>query len=88
MDEQAKLARAKQKVEAMMGFYIHLIVFTLVIILLFAINYADGPDWWVQWPLLGWGIGIAVHAFAVFGRMPNRITLWQLRKIRDLKERM
>lgn len=88
MDEQTKLARAKQQVEAMTGFYIHLVVFTLVILLLFAINYTDGPDWWVQWPLLGWGAGVLAHGLAVFGRMPNRITHWQLRKIRQLKERM
>jgi hypothetical protein len=88
MDEHEKLALAKQRVEAMTGFYIHLTAFIIVNAILFIIDAMSGPGWWVQWPILGWGIGIVVHALVVFGRSPNFITNWQLRKIRELKERM
>ena len=90
MNEHEKAAKAAQMVEAMTGFYIHLIVFVLVMVLLFVINWATLEDnvWWVIWPLLGWGLGVALHAFAVYGSTPQFVTNWQLRKIKELKDKM
>lgn len=89
MDEHAKAAKAMQQVEAMTGFYIHLVVFVLVMILLLVINLLATPEvWWVQWPLLGWGLGVALHALAVFGQVPRFIADWQLRKVKELKDKM
>jgi hypothetical protein len=88
MDEHEKLSRAKQKVEAMTGFYIHLAAFVAVNALLCVINILSGAPWWVQWPILGWGIGIIAHALAVFGSWPKFIANWQVRKIKELKDRM
>jgi hypothetical protein len=87
MDQQSKLVRAKQQVEAMTGFYIHAGVYALVNAGLLIINAATDPVWWVQWPILGWGIGLAAHGLAVFGRTPQFITNWQLRKIHQLNAR-
>ncbi|MEX0716554.1 MAG: 2TM domain-containing protein [Planctomycetaceae bacterium] len=61
---------ARKRVEARMGFYVHLAVYVVVNAILVTINLvkSDSPaDWWFYWPLLGWGIGIAFHAFKVFG---------------------
>jgi hypothetical protein len=90
MDEHEKLVRARQQVEALTGFYIHLVVFVLVMLVLLAVNWLATPDvWWVQWPFLGWGIGVAGHALLVFDSgAPGFITTWQLRKIRELKDKM
>lgn len=88
MDEREKLARATQQVEAITGFYIHFVVFVVVMVSLLVINWAASPFWWVQWPLLGWGLGVLLHAWAVFGQVPHFITNWQLRKIKQLKDKM
>ena len=88
MDEHEKLVRARQLVEAMTGFYIHLSVFVLVMAILFAVNIWASDVWWVQWPFLGWGIGVLVHGLLVFGQVPSFITRWQLRKIKELKDKM
>ena len=90
MNEHEKTAKAAQQVEAITGFYIHLIVFVLVMALLLVINWVTFTDgiWWVQWPLLGWGLGVALHAWAVFGSTPQFVTNWQLRKIKELKDKM
>ena len=88
MDEREKLARATQQVEAITGFYIHFAVFVVVMVLLLIINWLASPFWWVQWPFLGWGLGVLLHAWAVFGQVPNFITSWQLRKIKQVKDRM
>ena len=90
MDHHDKLLRAQRKVEEMTAFYVHLAVFVVVMALLVTVNAMTVAEdgWWVQWPLLGWGLGVLAHHWAVFGRTPAVVTNWQLRKIRELKERM
>lgn len=80
---QVKIARAKRRVAAMKGFYVHLLVFVLVVAGLFAINAASGGAWWVLWVLFGWGIVIA-HALAVFGRAPQAVAEWEERKVNQI----
>jgi hypothetical protein len=65
--EQQRYERARARVQALKGFYIHATAFAVVNIALFAINAGVGGVWWFYWPLLGWGIGLGVHALAVFG---------------------
>ncbi len=65
--EQQRYERARKRVEAIKGFYIHATAFVLVNIALFAINTLVGGAWWFYWPLIGWGIGLGVHAINVFG---------------------
>ena len=74
MVDQDALERAKKKVDAKIGFYIHLTVYVGVNLLLLIINLATLPeprkgffqDFWFYWPLLGWGIGIVFHALGVY----------------------
>ncbi len=79
-----KLRRAEDQVDAIIGFYVHLAVFAVVMGILIAINARSGGGWWVQWPVLGWGLGVLGHALAVFGRMPRTMARWRLRKIHRL----
>ncbi|MBS0244924.1 MAG: 2TM domain-containing protein [Proteobacteria bacterium] len=87
MTEAQKTARAADRVRDLTGYYIHLAVFTLTMVVLFALNMTD-PDWWVQWPLFGWGLGVAAHTWAVFGGGAEKLRRWQLRKIYELKSQM
>ncbi len=88
MTEAQKIARAKRRVEVLTGFYIHAGVFAVVLAGLFVINMVTESDWWVQWVLIGWGIGLAAHAALAFGGLGDRITQWQMRKIYRLKSQM
>src|SRR5262249_41868524 len=65
-EQDAKLRRARRRVAAIKGFYLHLLIFVLVMLGLSAINFAVGGPWWVLWGLLGWGVGLLAHAFDVF----------------------
>jgi len=48
-------------------------------IALFFVDYSDrGGAWRFYWPLAGWGIAVARHAFETFGHR------WERRKIRQL----
>lgn len=81
--EQERRERARQRVAEIKGFYTHLIIFIGVLAVLFAINVTSGGSWWIQWVFLGWGIGVAAHAFAIFGRTPGFISRWEKRKIEE-----
>lgn len=50
-----------------MGFYTHLSVYAAVILFLAILNLLTSPGTiWFHWPMLGWGIAVVIHAFAVF----------------------
>ena len=59
-------ARARRRVARKMGFYIHATVFALVNLGLFAINALTGEPHWARFPLMGWGLGLAIHAVVTF----------------------
>jgi hypothetical protein len=80
---EARLAHARRRVAALKGFYIHLIVFTLVLLGLLALNSATGGPWWVVWVFLGWGMGVLAHGLAVIGLGSRAIAAWEERKLRD-----
>lgn len=48
---------------------IHAGVFLAVNALLVLINLGSDGDYWFQWPLLGWGAGLALHAWIVSSRV-------------------
>ncbi len=87
MTEAQKIARAERRVQDMTGFYIHLAVFVAVMAMLVVLNLTD-PVWWVQWPLLGWGVGMLAHWWAVFGPGADMLRRWQLKKIYEMKSQM
>ena len=59
-------ARARRRVGRKMGFYIHATVFVLVNLGLFAINAVSGDPHWARFPLMGWGLGLAIHGLVTF----------------------
>ncbi|MEJ2366441.1 MAG: 2TM domain-containing protein [Deltaproteobacteria bacterium] len=67
MGDQEAYERAKSRVEAKIGFFIHLAVYLAVNTLLIIINISTSPQYlWFKWPLIGWGIGVIFHAIGVF----------------------
>lgn len=82
-DDVVELQRARRHVAALKGFYIHLFIFVCVMTGLFVINVATGTEWWAQWPLLGWGVGVVGHAVAIRAPVPQVAKDWEERKIRE-----
>lgn len=87
MVDRHRVAAAQQRVAEIEAFYIHLLSYGVVIALLTAINVYTGDEWWVQWVLLGWGIGVIAHAVALFATKPSFVTAWERRKFRELVRR-
>ncbi len=64
-DDLDKLAR--RRAGAKLGWYGHAAVYLVVNLFLFALSeYALGQRRWSIYPLLGWGLGLALHGVAVF----------------------
>ena len=88
MNDDAAYQRARKRVAAMRGFYIHLTVYLLVNVFLFLINIVTSPHYlWFYWPLLGWGIGLVAHRVSVFGFGGQFGHDWEERKAREIVER-
>ena len=86
--EETRYQKAKERVEAIKGLYIHLTVYVVVNLMLFSINMIASPDGlWFFWPLMGWGIGLAFHALSVFGFGRWFGADWEEKKIAELMKK-
>jgi hypothetical protein len=67
MDSRTSFDRTRRAGKARLGFTIHLAAYLAVNALLVFINLnTSSARLWFYWPLLGWGVGLLAHAFAVF----------------------
>jgi hypothetical protein len=71
MDDLFEHAMESERDKAINGFYTHFIIFLAVIAGLAIVNLVEGNAFWIQWVVLGWGIGIGYHAFKVFITRPR-----------------
>ncbi|MBA4318207.1 MAG: histidine kinase [Flavobacterium sp.] len=80
-NENTAYYRAKKRVEQLKGFYGNLISYCCVIPLLVFINLTYSPHFqWFWFSAAGWGFGLLMHAFKVFGYSTN----WEERKIQEI----
>lgn len=90
MDNEAALQRARRHVAALRSLYIHVTVYVIVNVLLFLINIVTTPhSLWFYWPLIGWGIGLLIHAMGVFGLFGGGWLgpEWEQRKVNEYMSR-
>lgn len=73
--------QARERIEELKGYYSHLAAYIAVNLFLFGLNMATSPGHlWFIYPLLGWGIGVAIHTAEVFWTGPD----WESRKMEEL----
>jgi hypothetical protein len=86
-EQDIKYQQAKERVSALRRFYVHLAVYLGINLLLFLINIIVSPTTlWFIWPLLGWGIAIALHAFSVLGQSRVLGADWEEKKIQEIMD--
>ncbi len=88
LTDREKYQAAKSHVAKLKGFYIHAGIFAAVMTGLIALDYAKGGVWWVQWPLIGWGLGLLGHAYLTFAPTKRTGPGWEERKIRETMKNM
>jgi len=85
-DDDSLERRARRRVGMKMGFYIHAFVFVVVNLGLFAINDYTGGARWAVFPLLGWGLGLAIHGIVTFVSLQGEG--WRQRMLQSEMDRL
>ena len=71
MDEQEKRKAALRRLKQKRDFFANLGAYVIVNAMLTAIwALSGGGYFWPVWTMFGWGIGLAFHAWSVFGTKP------------------
>jgi len=78
--------KAKERVEAIKGFYGNLLSYCLVIPFLVWLNFRSTSFPWAIFPALGWGFGLFMHGMEAFGYNPLWGKNWEEKKIKELME--
>ncbi len=84
--EDKRYEKAKERVEAIKGFYGNLVSYAIVIPILAYINYRTTSFPWAIFPALGWGFGLLGHGLQAFGYNPIFGKSWEERKIKAYME--
>jgi hypothetical protein len=78
----------RERVRRLREFYVHAAIYAVVIGGLAILNWIITPTfWWVAFPAVGWGIGLAAHAISVTFEDSVFGAAWEERKTRELLER-
>ena len=84
--EDKRYEKAKERVDAIKGFYGNLTSYLIVIPILAFINYRTTSFAWFIFPALGWGFGLLGHGLQAFGYNPIFGRSWEERKIKKYME--
>jgi hypothetical protein len=77
--------RARKKVKEIKHFYINLSLYLTIIPVLVFINLYVTPEaYWFQFPMLGWGTGVAVHGMSAHNYIPFLGKNWEEKKLKEL----
>lgn len=81
--ENKRYERAKQKVDDLKGFYVHLTIYLIFVPVFIYFNTQSTSFPWALFPILGWGWGVLGHASETFGWNPVLNKSWEKRKIEE-----
>jgi hypothetical protein len=80
--QSAEEILAFNQVRKLKGFYFHLAQYVLVVSLLTVINALTMPKyWWVQWVIMGWGIGVFLHWLQISDRFNPLGSKWEKEQV-------
>lgn len=85
---EKKYSLAKEKVEKLKGFYIHLTIYLIFVPVFIWLNYKSNSGFpWAIFPIGGWGFGVMGHAAETFNYNPFFGKDWEERKIREMMDK-
>lgn len=84
--KNTKLQQAKEQVALLKGFYTHLTIYLIFVLVFTILNYISTDFPWAIFPIVGWGLGVLSHAAGTFDWNPFFGKDWEARKIKELLE--
>jgi len=70
-ERDARREAAVERIRSRRELTTHVVVYSAVNVMLIVIwALSGGGYFWPIWPIVGWGIGLALHAWTIFGRRP------------------
>lgn len=85
--EEKRYLKAKERVEALKGFYGNLGAYVLIIPFLWWLNLRTTSFLWAIFPTLGWGFGLVAHGLEAYGYNPLWGKRWEEKKIQELMDK-
>ncbi|MBC6993938.1 2TM domain-containing protein [Neolewinella lacunae] len=69
MSRKAKKVKYEQKTlrEKQIDFKRHLRTYLVMSVFFIVLDTISGPGSWAMWPIMGWGIGVAMQALSLYG---------------------
>lgn len=83
-NNEGKYRRAKERIEAIKGFYTNVLAYCIVIPFLAFLNYNTTAFPWAIFPAIGWGIGLFGQGLLAFGYSSLWNKNWEEQKIQEL----
>jgi len=85
---EKKYEKAKERLEKLKGFYIHLTIYCVFVPFFLWLNFKSGTSYpWAIFPIGGWGLGVLGHAAETFNYNPFLGKDWEERKIKEIMDK-
>ncbi len=84
--EDKKYNLAKERVEKIKGFYVHLGIYLIMVPVFIWLNTKSTSFPWAIFPIFGWGMGVFGHATEAFDWHPILNKKWEERKMREFMD--
>ena len=83
---ELKYERAKEHIEKLKGFYVHLAIYLIMVPVFIFLNFRSTGFPWAIFPIVGWGFGITGHAMETFNYHPFLGKNWEERKLKQFMD--
>jgi hypothetical protein len=81
MENKEVYNNAKRKAGLLKELYSHLSTYLMVNGIFLLVNYLTSPgDWWVLYPLIGWGVCLTIHGLDTWVKITGLWEKWEDKK--------
>ena len=85
MEKNEAYKIAKRNAGLLKEFYSHLSTYLVANGIMFLMNYLTSPgDWWVLYPLIGWGICLSIHGLDTIVKVSGIWNKWESNKTEEI----
>ena len=84
MENNKAYSKAKRKARVLKEFYSHLSTYLTVNGIFLLVNYLTSPgEWWILYPLVGWGACLTIHGMDTIFKINGFFDKWEDSKVEE-----